>query len=250
MGHYMHFEIARTGKLAAMYTLYIENVVSGDNFCFQNRFFVQNLSMEEGPAWDKANTIKEKYEAGNSDLKTTIDLFDSPKREYCDMKAFGIEWKKTEHGFRAYPDNGFWDIWRKHKSLLKDAGFSVFKSDTGEFIAFFFNTSQEEMVKALQSMNGKIEVAEETGSYAGKTGDRLKGIKVIVNKLFESQTMYGLSQILHFSDEEGRAYKSKYSGKHEFEEGREYSIAATIKELTILDGTRTTVVNRIGLMAS
>ncbi len=231
MEYSIRFEIARSGKLCAYYTLYAEKTITSEHFNLHTRFFIQNLSMEEDAAWKKGVAIKNKYESANEELKTSIDIFDSPKREYCDLRAFGIPWTKTQHGFCGCPDSAFWDIWKKHKSILKDAGFSVFRGHNGEFVAFFRNTSQDEMIEALQSMDGKIAVAKETGDYAGQVGDRLRDIKITIHKLFENRSFYGTTQILYFSDKTGRAYMSKYSGQHEFKQGDNYTIAATIKEL-------------------
>lgn len=249
MKTYESYEVCRTGKLNQFYTLYVFRTVVSGTFALETRRFMQNLSIDERQAWKKGVAIyterKETFSDLIGDYSASIDMIDSPRRLYCDLKAFGMDWRKTEKGFCTEPTQEFWQMWRQYKTILKEAGFSVFKGDTGSFILFFRNTTDEKMQEAFKILDDKKANQVTTGNYVGELKQRLKNIKVIVKSVFCSSGYYGDSQCATFEDEEGNTYKTFYSGDSKIIKGEFYSLTGTVKKHEERDGVRQTVLNRI-----
>lgn len=243
------YEVCRTGKLHQFYTLYVYRTVVNGSFALESRRFKQNLSLDETEAWEKGKAIyeerKETFSRLIGDYHATIDMIDSPRKIYCDMKAFGMDWRKTEKGFCTDPTKEFWQMWRQYKSILKEAGFSVFKDDTGSFILFFRNTTDEKMVEAFKILDDKKAAQVTTGEYVGEIKERLKDIKVVVKSVFHTSGYYGDSQVAIFVDEEGNTYKTFYSGNHKIVKDEFCVISGTVKKHEERDGLRQTVLNRV-----
>ena len=238
---YEEFEICRTGKLKQFYTLYIYRVITSPGFYNEVYRFEQNLAHEEEDAIKKAEELAEINRSKG--WKVLVNVREEPRREYCDLKAFGLEWKKTEKGFTSslseYGEDvqNFWKLWRTDKSLLKEVGFAVFKSEyDGKFYAFFRNMSNEDMVKAFDTLHELQNSKVVTGEYVGEIGERLKGIEVEVVKVFKKQggiySYYQNEQIdklYTFKDENGVTYFTKYTGnKYDVNEGDKVIIDGTI----------------------
>lgn len=242
--------VCRTGRLQQFYTLYIERSVINGGFCLNSYRFVQNLSKEEGAAWDKAKKMfddrKEVLTSswGKGKYYLDIDMIDSPKREYCDLKAFGFEWKKTEKGFTTEPDRDFWTIWRKHKTSLKEAGFSVFKDYKGFFVLFFRNTTDEKMVEAFDLLESKVQNQVVTGKYMGEIKERLRDIPAYVERVFTKDSFYGTTQVATFVYG-AHTFTTFYSGKTEIKEGSNVMLTGTVKDHKEYDGKKVTILNRI-----
>ncbi len=248
--HIAEYEVCRTGKLSQFYTLFIHRQVTGDGFSILSRSFIQNLAHDEQEAWEKAQEIynndKDRMTAAWGDeYFSSIDIIDSPKREYCDLKAFGYEWKKTPKGFRTYPDNEFWTLWRQYKTPLKEAGFSVFKGDDLQFILFYRNTTEENMIKAFELLDKKKSEQVIEGEYVGEVKERLRGMRVTVESVYKGSNHWGDFQTAVFIGEGGIKLRTKYGGQKQIEEGSVIDVDATVKDHKVFDGHKVTLVNRI-----
>ena len=235
-----YFEVCRTGKLSQYYTLYVERLVSGDNFSTSSYYFMQNLSKEEGKAVAKADSIMNKLR--RSGVKCYMDVVESPKREYCDLKAFDLPWKKTRKGFTTHPTKLVWEMWRQHKSDLKDAGFSIFKGDLG-WIFFFKNTTDEKMAEAFDILQDKFSSKVVTGEYYGEKGERIT-VMTNIKSIRKFDGYYGPVQAILFETAEGTFF-TNYSGQVEFEVGMNLTLTGTIKDHKEYDGVKRTILNRI-----
>ena len=241
-----NYEVCRTGKLHQYYTLYIHKTINNHSFFLESYNFIQNLSKNENDAWNKAAEIHDDHKKtminswGMDSYFSQVDMFDSPKREYCDLKAFGYSWKKTEKGFITEPSQDFWNVWREFKSILKDAGFSVFKNDDNIFILFFRNTTQENMINAFNLLDNKKASQITQGNFIGKISDKIKSLPVTVLSSFVGNGFYGPYQMITMKNENGDRLRCKYSGKKVIENGANILINATITEHKIFDGFNTT----------
>lgn len=255
------YHICRTGKLKQHFTLYITVNIASENFFNQSCYFVQNLGFDETSAINKVNAL---IALEPDNIKCDIDFSDSKKREYCDLKAFGFNWKKTEKGFitdlvkysTIHDKSGqaeklnntldmFWTTWRENKQEMKDNGFSIFKSDNGEFKLFFKNCSNEEMIKKMSILDKKHEVS---GQYVGNIGDKVKELSVEVEKVYMGAGNFGPFQSVIFKTDNGDTLKTKYSGsKHTFNEGEKILISGTVKNNQVCNLMKTTILTRVGV---
>ena len=276
MNIFTEYHICRTGKLEQFYTLYTTTTVSyGDNFFNQVCSFQQNLSHNEDEAISK---VKEMISSSREPDNTFIDFCDSTKKEYCDLKAFGFKWKKTPKGFMANLNkyyipsyskdddiveaeehnnlvDNFWRTWREKKSIMKEAGFSVFKADDG-FKLFFRNCPNEEMYERMSLLENKYEVQ---GEFVGGIGERLKDIEVTCEKFIEDeQTHYGYNRVettttlrLWFKTEAGEQIFTKYTGKKyvlkDFDTKGILRLSGTVKSHEVRDFVNTTIINRVSI---
>lgn len=244
-----YMEVCRTGKLHQFYTLYIHRTVSSGTFFLDSYSFQQNLSLEEDAAWNKAKAMLDDRKecmtkAWGESYFVSMDMVDSPKREYCDLKAFGFEWKKTAKGFMTSPDKAFWTTWRKHKSSLKEAGFSVFKDHFEMFVLFFRNTTEEKMVEAFELMEDKMANQVLTGKYLGEIKERLRDIPAYVERCFTKDSFYGPTQVATFVYG-AHTFTTFYSGKTKIIEGSSVMLTGTVKDHKEYDGKKVTMLNRI-----
>ena len=127
--HEVNYSVCRTGKLEQYYTLY-RSATSGLKgvWARSSCFYLGNLSHE----LDKA-MVKAESKAGNC---ATIEYYETPRKEYDEFTAFDLKWKNGKNCYYAYPSQDFFTIWRDNKDLLKQMGFWVSKTKTGEFMVF------------------------------------------------------------------------------------------------------------------
>ena len=175
------------------------------------------------------------------------------RREYCDLKAFGLNWERSAKGHYINLAN-IWhdrdtckmifDTWRENKSLLKEAGFSLFKTKDGAWIFFFRNCPQDEMIDRLSTFKAMKADRKETGQHLGKVGERMQ----FTGELFFTKavsSIYGTSMLMKFKVD-GNIVICFYSGIKELPEPNvTIDFKATVKKHEIYDGSKQTVVNRI-----
>lgn len=251
------YNICRTGKTKQYFTLYIERFLINGCFEKESCFYVQNLSHDRDIAIDKVEKIVKERKIWASkhleDHSIDIDFYDSKKREYCDLKAFGMEWKKSVKGFYIRIDHlplkedqqMIWDMWQTDKDLLKNAGFSVFVGkDKGQWFFFFKNCDNEEMDIKFSVLKAAKTNKVVQGSFIGKIKDRIK-IKTIITDIKERNSQYGLTRIITFkiNDNIGISF---YTGKKELPEiGIEFDLVGTVKCHKKYNGINQTIFNRI-----
>lgn len=246
-----HVEVCRTGKLQQFYTLYVYRTIVNGGFCLESRQYVQNVAMSDDKADANGYAFYEKRKEvmegawGVDSYNCFYDFLESPKREYCDLTAFGYSWKKTPKGFCTNPDKNFWEIWKQHKTALKEAGFAVFKDTYGDFILFFRNCPEEEMLAAFELLEEKQNSLVVVGDHIGDIKERIRDIQVVVTKVYGCDGPWGYSQKCTFEDCNGNIIRTSYSGSKKIEVGSVISLTATVKKHDVFDGKKVTFVNRI-----
>lgn len=231
------YEIARTGKLEQYYTLYEEFSVIGEGTSFSRRSFIQNLSLTEVDAMSKAKIL------GIKKGVTWYDLIDSPRKEYCQLSLFDLQWKKTEKGFIATPDADFWNVYKAHKTALKEIGLSVFKDNNSQFKVFFKNRSDEQLVIDLEKFE-EFKKIPETGNYiSGSIGEKITGINGIVESVKSGENQYGSFQKIIFTTGNCQCV-AYYTGKKSYQVG-DVIKSFIIKDFSIIDDIKTTTVKNI-----
>jgi len=252
---YETYCICRTGKTKQFFTLYIERLLINGCFSKDSCFFVQNLAHDRDEAIDKVEKMvaeRKEWSGHLEDHACDIDFYDSKKREYCDLKAFEMEWKKSAKGFYIRIDKLFqedqkviWDMWRIDKDLLKGAGFSVFAGrDTGQWFFFFKNCNNDEMDKKFSVLKTAKENKVITGEYIGKIKERIS-IDATLTAIKEKNTQYGITKILNFESDKGDLV-SYYTGSKEVPEiGTKRNLIGTVKCHKEYNGVCRTVINRM-----
>jgi len=263
------YHICRTGKTGQYYTLYVTTNVMAENFNNSTCAFVQNLGLNDDESLMK---VKAMITIDKAD-STEIDFHNSKRREYCELTAFGFGWKKTEKGFvtdlvkyaidpirdvdidtdtlsKAQRHNqvidSFWVTWKENKQAMKDSGFSVFKSDAGNFKLFFKNCSNDEMFQKMRILETVHEV---TGSYIGEQGHKVENIPVTVEKVYNNTGYYGDVQNIVFKTLTGDCIKTKYTGKKfVFQEVATITISGTIIDNQIQSLVKTTIIIRVKVL--
>lgn len=247
------YYVCRTGKLGQFFTLYITRTFTTETFHSESCYFVQNLSHDRDEAIDKAESLMAERKAlmdGRCDYKAFLDFSDSKKKEYCDLKAFGINWKKTRKGFVVFLNNlpqskceDIWETWRADKDLLKEAGFSIFKCDD-EWALFFRNCPQEEMVEKLSTLKLKKAVKVVKGNFIGEVKDKVD-VEATLTKYTVKDGMFGRVQIMTF-DVDGNSVVSFYQGKFLAPEvGSKVALKGTVTKHSEFNGVNQTTLNRI-----
>jgi len=238
--------VCRTGKTEQFYTLYIERVIV--NGCFTNNVcsFIQNLSLDLNDAKKKSELIKKERLLNFKHLEAyscNIEFSESKRKEYCTLKSFNLEWKKTAKGFITDPNSEFWDSWREKKDILKEAGFRVFKDERLKiFKVFFYNCSNEEMAKKLELLNP--ENITISGNYVGELNEKISK-PMVCSMVYEREGYYGPKKHIILIDKQGNQFKTVYSGKKQTpEKDKECFITGTVKDHTVLNSIKTTILTR------
>jgi len=240
------YHICRTGKLEQHFTLYVERTITDDHFFNSSCRFVQNLGFDK----DESITKVEKMIA-NSNNTSQISFSNSKRKEYCNLEAFGLDWKKTPKGFMVVIDRleqkqqqEIWRVWRKDKSLLREAGFMVFKGGY-DWMFFFRNCSDEDMNKNLKVLEDARTSKVVSGNYLGELNERFHLNVTLKNKIVR-ETGWGTTRILNFETESGDKVVSFYSGRKEVPDvGTPMLLSGTVKKHQEYDGVKQTTLNRI-----
>ena len=231
------YQVCRTGKLNQYYTLYVWQIIKGENFYHESYYFRQNLSIELDKAIETAQKLMP------IDANCELEVMGSPKKEYCNLQAYGMEWRKTPKGFCANPTPQFWDVWRQNKANLKSIGFSVFKPEDQGFIVFFRNTTNEEMIESFSELEQmKVTI---TGNHLGSIKERLRSLQVSIIYANRCEGDYGDYSVYTFETSEGHKLKTYYSGKNRYEVGQQLVLSATVKDHVISGGEKTTIITRM-----
>ena len=130
--------ICRTGKKGQYYTLYHEGIIENGHlrnyFCDYNG----NLSLDLEKAYDKA--LERFEDMVNSKFYRVVELqyWETPRQIYNKMEAFGTEFKTAKSGkvMWANATQEFWTLWREKKAEIKEAGFWVKRTDSGDWLVF------------------------------------------------------------------------------------------------------------------
>lgn len=233
---YRNFEIARTGKLRQYYTLYQEISATGSSYHFSSYSYIKNLSIKEDLAIQSFN---------QSFPGESYTLVESPQREYANLTAFDLTWKKTPRGFVTDPDSNFWSIWRLEKSLLKEIGFRVFKQDSGQFVLFFKYVDNQGLDEAFSKLAEIRAQHTPTGDFYGTIGKRVQIENAVIEKVYHGVGYYG--DFTRLTIKYGIfTFDCRYTGtKLSFKQGETLNFKATVKSHEILDLTNTTVITRI-----
>jgi len=252
------YSICRTGKLNQFYTLYISKTISSENFHNEVCYFVQNLAHDENESIEKVNVMMADrlVDVGHLDsYNQVMDFCDSKKREYCDLKIFGLEWKKTRKGFVISMDSlskenqeTIWNTWRTDKDALKEAGFSMFKPEY-TWIFFFRNCTNEEMADKLAVLKLRKKEKVVNGSFLGKIKERIT-VPVTLKTHKEKVNTWtgGYTQIVTFEDDKGNSLISFYGGKKDIPKvGSKINLVGTVKKHEEFNGVRQTNLIRISL---
>lgn len=235
MGISTSYEIARTGKLQQYYTLYKETSVSSESCNFSSYSYVKNLAINE----------KRAIESFDKDFNGNMRIVESPQREYANLEAFDLKWKRTEKGFVTDPNKDFWALWRAEKSILKEIGFRVFKSDSGFFILFFRFVDNDGLIKAFEKLENLRKTTEVTGEFFGEIGKRVVVENATIKKVRECSGFYGDYEVIEI-EKDNCKFLCKYTGsKYRFKENEEVSFRATVKSHEIIDFSNTTRISRI-----
>jgi hypothetical protein len=94
---------------------------------------------------------------------------------------------------------------------------------------------------------------KKSSEYVGEVGKRMKGLKLTLNKIINlGEGAYGLMHLYKFEDETRNTLvwfsgNSVDSETRDFLEGRVYNVTATVKEQSLYNGTKQTVLTRCKL---
>ena len=130
--------VCRTGKKEQFYTLYEEGIVVRPYMCNYFCNYIRNLAHSKIKAMAKVEERKKELVDCGFWFTVEIEYHDSPRQIYARMEAFGAEFTTSKSGTtmwaNATPE--FWENWKTDKQKIKDAGFWVKRTNTGQWLVF------------------------------------------------------------------------------------------------------------------
>jgi len=94
------------------------------------------MSHDKDTAMEKAKIQKTRLEESGVWNRIGLEYVESPKREFVDLKAFGMDFRQGKKAYWAYATSEFWDEWKKRKDEIKAEGFWVSKWD-GQWMVYW-----------------------------------------------------------------------------------------------------------------
>lgn len=134
----LFLEICRTGPKKQFYTLYSSFTSSHKYSQFCCRTFVKNLSQSKTDALEKTKLYSKTLELEKIREIRAV-MFDSPQPVYSKCLAFGnivMKMSKSRKIWYGTPNAYFWQIWKREKQEVRNAGFWIRKNDDGSWMLF------------------------------------------------------------------------------------------------------------------
>jgi hypothetical protein len=93
----------------------------------------------------------------------------------------------------------------------------------------------------------KTKKATKVSKYVGEIGKRIRGLQLVITKIFIFDTAYGTSCIVLMKDSEGNVFKWKSSKVIRPDEGDSVVVTGTVKEHAVYRDTKQTVLTRCAI---